>query len=616
MADDKDKKIPEVPHLENLTGKEKIPVSANGEPRYVEVEQIVEKTIPNVKAAPARNQILYVTNDANSIEPYSNTTSQIASNEYYPKLGYGIVTLAKDGTNGLELPPIFRSNTNLLFVWIGNSISKIKDYAFDGCTNLIEVLGQGSGHTISLYSSAFQNCTNLKRLTNLGIGLSSDATYVFSNCSHFEMEITFNCGKNGTFNGCKSIKKAIFNATYPSGTNRFKGCSSLDFLIIDAPYYYNEFEGTTPRYIEVKQFSSLADASILPPPDKLETLILNFNFVIPKLAEYASTFSTPADGRGNIEIPIERPVQENGVETLDMPTTIAAYIGTPNNWLKIYVPENLLKAYQERYPTLKNHFHPITGEDIYATKDEVNDAKKAVFIDLWNDACGIWGKYNEETGFFELNGLTDITYEEALKIYNFPRQTSSDIRNFYGYSSIRTNIPGFSYLNNNGSSANNLIANGAFQNSKLEVVNLSYYNNFQPEYPIKLQYEAKASTGVFYENPNLVRIIHPFRITAFGTVSDLFWKQIITFNPKLESFQLHYIDRDIWFTGCPKINLESFQWMITNARNTDAITITVEEGIYLALTGEAEYPFNGGTQEEWEQLLQDAIAKQISFATI
>lgn len=46
MADDKDKKIGEVPHLENVTGDEKIPVSANGQPRYVEVKQIREGLQP------------------------------------------------------------------------------------------------------------------------------------------------------------------------------------------------------------------------------------------------------------------------------------------------------------------------------------------------------------------------------------------------------------------------------------------------------------------------------------------------------------------------------------------------------------------------------------------
>lgn len=39
-TDDKDKKIGEVPHLENVTGDEKIPVSAEGEPAYIKVEQI------------------------------------------------------------------------------------------------------------------------------------------------------------------------------------------------------------------------------------------------------------------------------------------------------------------------------------------------------------------------------------------------------------------------------------------------------------------------------------------------------------------------------------------------------------------------------------------------
>lgn len=45
-TDRKDKTIPEVPHLENITGVEKLPVSApGGLPRYIEVNQIVEKAL-------------------------------------------------------------------------------------------------------------------------------------------------------------------------------------------------------------------------------------------------------------------------------------------------------------------------------------------------------------------------------------------------------------------------------------------------------------------------------------------------------------------------------------------------------------------------------------------
>lgn len=42
MADDKDKKIGEVPHLQQIKGDEKIPVSAENEPRYIELRQILE----------------------------------------------------------------------------------------------------------------------------------------------------------------------------------------------------------------------------------------------------------------------------------------------------------------------------------------------------------------------------------------------------------------------------------------------------------------------------------------------------------------------------------------------------------------------------------------------
>ncbi len=37
------------------------------------------------------------------------------------------------------------------------------------------------------------------------------------------------------------------------------------------------------------------------------------------------------------------------------------------------------------------------------------------FIDQWVAAGGIW---NEATGYFELNGITDISWQEAMKIYS------------------------------------------------------------------------------------------------------------------------------------------------------------------------------------------------------
>lgn len=60
----------------------------------------------------------------------------------------------------------------------------------------------------------------------------------------------------------------------------------------------------------------------------------------------------------------------------------------------------------------------VSAETFKAYAREGLSPKEALFIDLWNNACGSYGRYNAETGYFELNGLTDIGYDEALKIFH------------------------------------------------------------------------------------------------------------------------------------------------------------------------------------------------------
>lgn len=64
------------------------------------------------------------------------------------------------------------------------------------------------------------------------------------------------------------------------------------------------------------------------------------------------------------------------------------------------------------------------------------------FIVRWNAACGQYGRYNEATGCFELNGLTDITYEQAIAIYQAGRPNNPDEAfDIYYHKAIRTNLP-------------------------------------------------------------------------------------------------------------------------------------------------------------------------------
>ena len=73
--------------------------------------------------------------------------------------------------------------------------------------------------------------------------------------------------------------------------------------------------------------------------------------------------------------------------------------------------------------------------------DATYEKPDASFIVMWNLACGIYGCYNEATGYFELNGLTDITYQQALSIYGAGAISSPNGSEFYQSKKIRTNLP-------------------------------------------------------------------------------------------------------------------------------------------------------------------------------
>lgn len=124
-SDSKDKKISEVPHLENVTGVEKIPVSAaGGESRYIEVKQIVEKAGSNAVKLTGNQTIEGIKTFKGGIAPiqvegsnlqaymfYKGPTLSLASCGYYSGLAfvandksYGRIGVMDDGT------PVYRKS--------------------------------------------------------------------------------------------------------------------------------------------------------------------------------------------------------------------------------------------------------------------------------------------------------------------------------------------------------------------------------------------------------------------------------------------------------------------------------------------------------------------------
>lgn len=75
----------------------------------------------------------------------------------------------------------------------------------------------------------------------------------------------------------------------------------------------------------------------------------------------------------------------------------------------------------------------------------------------------------------------------------------------------------------------------------------------------------------------------------------------------LESIQLAGIHCDIVIANTPMLSIGSVEYMVEYAINTTPITITVHPTVYAKLTDEGN--------AEWHQVLIDAAAKNITFAT-
>lgn len=212
-----------------------------------------------------------------------------------------------------------------------------------------------------------------------------------------------------------------------------------------------------------------------------------------------------------------------------------------------------------------------------------------VFIDQWNEACHaradlkadkIVGCYNEETGYFELNGLTDITYIEALLIMaDWARCT---------FSHSRTTLPlykskesTFRFVNCN----------------QLEVLWGHWHSNCRPNITNgqndsrvrDFRYFCLTSLpGYLFQSWSSLEHVSDITITAKGTV-DLHWS--------------------------PLLSIESIQNII--AANPEGNSIKPHPTVYAKLTGdttnEEVAAMDPEELQKWMELVPLAAEKNITF---
>ena len=237
-----------------------------------------------------------------------------------------------------------------------------------------------------------------------------------------------------------------------------------------------------------------------------------------------------------------------------------------------------------------------TVEEIKTAQDElttsINDLTTILNTQQGNRALYVaaGAVYNQNTGFYELNGLTDITEEQMKVIYvqTNGMERITDMQDVFSGLTFRTNL-GFSRIRSTMTRIFN-IKNAFRENTSLEVLRIGPDND---NYPMTCE-----NIQNFIIHCTKLKKVLGF-LECQGTIP-------ILGSPLLEEIRIKHLSGNFTINS-PLISLESLQYLITNAANASPITVTVHADVYAKIQDEG--------QVDWHALIETAAAKQITFAT-
>ena len=216
--------------------------------------------------------------------------------------------------------------------------------------------------------------------------------------------------------------------------------------------------------------------------------------------------------------------------------------------------------------------------------------------------------YNEETGFYQMNGIDDLTEADLMKAWMYHDVPVSDVVSDANFSSrlngettIRTNFKFYRFFRE----CNVL---NLYGQNKMEVFASDGIDSDQPLY-IK-------GMNVFGCN-SMKKILGVIDVYEVSKTTDITNSGMNTSLSKLESIFFKRLNVSLNILGnSPYISYESLAYLLEHASNTSPITITVHPTTYGYLTGTMQPTAQvGGTGDEWKALVQTAQSRQISFAT-
>lgn len=369
---------------------------------------------------PKDNQVIYTTTDNQKItiqdyitkddrnDTYNyDVASHIESHEYFEDKGYGVITMVDN-----EVPSfLIWYQPTVKTVALSDTFTTLGTEAIYHCDNLIEIK-LGNGLTTLHYCSLANNPSlkeivfpdSIEKLGGDNAINSVDASgYVCYQCNGLLKAVLPKSLKiigNGLFSGCTNLTDVVIPSTVTEiggaafsytalrninipasvvtigntafaecinlggyfdfsrvttlGRQSFKGCKNLDTVVIGGSCVpgYNVFQNAIINKLVINSgfagFGATSDGSH--PGCQVR--------VIDSSVYHVTNFPTPAY------------CEELILRGAGIVAGLDTYIGTPNNWLKIYVPIAFMSSYKVTYPTLADYIHPITGKNALT---EVNE---------------------------------------------------------------------------------------------------------------------------------------------------------------------------------------------------------------------------------------------------
>lgn len=210
----------------------------------------------------------------------------------------------------------------------------------------------------------------------------------------------------------------------------------------------------------------------------------------------------------------------------------------------------------------------------------IYDTTSGTLRDLYISAGA---KYNEATGYYELNGLTDITEEQMRVIYEktWGWWIGLPILTGFGDSSARTNIPCPDYKRLYYQSNCPLDSTFAVTNNldNLEVLNFI---------PLRYPNESFIRLSIRTMNWMCQGCTKPLTIMGTFDVGNVPDNNSLKIGGNIKTINIKNLSKNIRFYNSKELSKESVLYMINNSKATTAITIGLQQAVYDVMKDDAD----------------------------